>query len=91
MPDIFEALRNFGATTETERPPNGHFWRYLKKLSQEGHPSGESVELSNQGQTTIFSTPSFEKPRSKESTTAAWTTRTGEAQAPTTEEPKEEI
>src|SRR4051794_4309073 len=62
MSDRIRALLNSLGTTATETQQRADFYKQLKKLSQEGHPSGLFVELSNLGPTTIFSAPSHEKP-----------------------------
>jgi hypothetical protein len=59
------------------------FYKQLKKWSQEGHPSGEDVELSNQGPITVFSTPSFAEARSKQSTSATGADTDGQPQTST--------
>jgi hypothetical protein len=76
--DLIESRAMTGATREEQRmsndtqdeqtsPERKAFWERLKKLSIEGHPSatGRFVEGGPIGPITIFSTPSFEKPRSE--------------------------
>ena len=64
MTDIIEEARNFRVTGQTETQSNADFYKFLKRLSQEGSPSGEDVDLSNQGPFTIFSPAPSEKPKS---------------------------
>jgi hypothetical protein len=56
---------NSPETTPTGTPPNETLDQRLKRLSQEGHPSGKFVKGSNLGPISIFSTPQYAPPTSE--------------------------